>query len=128
MRNKKYRIIQLTAETEAHAFSYYHMPSIWLFFLICCYCRRNLSATGACILLCCHCYFSLLLFCIFVSIYFSRKHFSSYLAYFRILYCFFAFLFLFIFQEMILVLIRYKCKKLNSLKHLVRTTVAGSHN
>jgi len=22
----------------------------------------------------------------------------------------------------------YKCKKLNSLKHLVRTTVAGSHN
>jgi len=24
--------------------------------------------------------------------------------------------------------ILYKCKKLNSLKHLVRTTVAGSHN
>jgi len=46
-------------------------------------------------------------FCIFVSIYFSRKHFSSYLAYFRILYCFFAFLFLFIFQEIILVVIRY---------------------
>jgi len=23
---------------------------------------------------------------------------------------------------------RYKCKKLNSLKHPVRTTVAGSHN
>ena len=27
-----------------------------------------------------------------------------------------------------IVYIRYKCKKLNSFKHLVRTTVAGSHN
>jgi len=35
-------------------------------------------------------------FCIFVSIYFSRKHFSSYLAYFRILYCFFC-IFVFIY-------------------------------
>ena len=26
------------------------------------------------------------------------------------------------------VIILYKCKKLNSFKHLVRTTVAGSHN
>jgi len=28
----------------------------------------------------------------------------------------------------VLVLLNNKCKKLNSLKHLVRTTVAGSHN
>jgi len=30
--------------------------------------------------------------------------------------------------DIIIIIIADKCKKLNSLKHLVRTTVAGSHN